>query len=204
MLLTEDSHCILGHRDIKVKWKWAVLPGQLMGTGDPSFRRKASGPKPRKFSLRTPGRRRSWSGTELGRSPDCELSVRVILRYWGATEGSRQEKGPDCRPGERKPGGGAYPKAVGTFQAEDEAWATGVLGREEGLGVLFLFMPVRKGHLWAQLLWPQTGKVWSSVAEPPTSHGQLSSRGDCQFSGTAGGHLGPCLQKACSGPKRNH
>lgn len=68
MLLTEDSHCILRHRDIKVKWKRAVLPGQLMGTGDPSFRRKASSLK---FGVRTPGQRWSWSGTELGGEEPC-------------------------------------------------------------------------------------------------------------------------------------
>lgn len=124
--------------------------------------------------------------------------LELFLGHWGATEDSRQGKGSDCRPGERKPAGGASCEAAGTCQAEEEARVRGGFwkGSRAVLGAPCLFMPDGKWRLWGQLLWPQRGKPQWRMAEPPTSHSAPVTI--VSSSRTTDGHLGPFLQKTQS------
>lgn len=59
LLLTESSSCELGHRDIKVQWKWAIPPDAFL------LGRNSSGPKPPSSSVRTE-QTWGWRRTERG------------------------------------------------------------------------------------------------------------------------------------------
>ena len=105
--------------------------------------------------------------------------LELFLGHWGATEDSRQGKGSDCRPGERKPAGGASCEAAGTCKAEEEARVRGGFWKGSSTGCPVSFHARWEMAPLGAAALASEGKA--EVEDGRATHQPLSSGDNCQF-----------------------